>query len=63
MESIYTDLALYDSKNECFRNDAVFLRISQVCDGAVSFEESPIIQKSHIIQKLTHNRGVGVIGQ
>ena len=36
MENIYTDLALYGSKNECVRNDAVFLPISQVCDGMVS---------------------------
>ena len=36
MENIYTDLALYGSKNECVRNDAVFLPISQVCNGTVS---------------------------
>ena len=36
MKNIYTDLALYGRKNECVRNDAVFLPISQVCDGTVS---------------------------
>ena len=36
MESIYTKLALYGSTNECARTDAVFLPISEVCDGTVS---------------------------
>ena len=36
MESIYTELALYGSKNECARTDTVFLPISEVCDGKVS---------------------------
>ena len=36
MESIYTELALYGSKNECDQTDAVFLPISEVCDGTVS---------------------------
>ena len=36
MESIYTELALYDSKNECSRTDTVFLPISEICDGTVS---------------------------
>ena len=36
MESIYTELALYESKNECARTDNVFPLISQVCDGTVS---------------------------
>ena len=36
MESIYAELALYGSKNECARTDAVFLPISEVCDGTVS---------------------------
>ena len=36
MESIYTELALYGSKNECARTDTVFLPISEVCDGTVS---------------------------
>ena len=35
MESIYTELALYGSKNECARTDTVFLPISEVCDGTV----------------------------
>ena len=36
MESIYTELGLYGSKNECARTDIVFLPISEVCDGTVS---------------------------
>ena len=36
MESIYTELALYGSKNECARTDTVFLPISEVCNGTVS---------------------------
>ena len=38
MESIYTELALYGSKNECARTDTVFLPISEVCDGKVSLK-------------------------
>ena len=36
MESIYTELARYGSKNECARTDTVFLPTSEVCDGRVS---------------------------
>ena len=36
MESIYTELALDESKNECARTDTVFLLISEVRDGTVS---------------------------
>jgi hypothetical protein len=36
MESIYTKLALYGSKNECARTDTVFSPVSQVCNGTVS---------------------------
>ena len=36
MESIYTDLALYGSINECARTNTVFLPISEVCDIKVS---------------------------
>ena len=38
MESIYTELALYGSKNECARTDNVFSPISEVCDGTVSLD-------------------------
>ena len=38
MDSIYTKLALYGSKIEGARTDAVFLPISEVCDGMVSHE-------------------------
>ena len=36
MESRYTELALYCTKNKCPRTDPVFLPISEVCDGTVS---------------------------
>ena len=36
MESIFTELALYGSKNECARTAYVFSPISEVCDGTVS---------------------------
>ena len=36
MESIYTQLALYGSNNECARTENVFFPISEVCDGTVS---------------------------
>ena len=36
MECIFTELALYPSKNECARTDTVFLPISEVCDGTVT---------------------------
>ena len=36
MESIYTELALYGSKDECARTDTLFYPISEVCDGKVS---------------------------
>ena len=36
MESIYTELALYSSKNECARTNTVFWPIAEVCDGKVS---------------------------
>ena len=36
MESIYTELALYGSKNECARTDTVLLPTSEVCDCTIS---------------------------
>ena len=50
MESAYTVLALYGSKNVCFRTDTVFLPISEVCDGTVS------------LTAIWLNRGILVIG-
>ena len=40
MESVFTELALFGSKNECARTDIVFLPLSEVCDGKVSLNES-----------------------
>ena len=41
MESTYTKLALYGSKNMCARTDNVFFsHISEVCNGTVSLTES-----------------------
>ena len=42
MESIYIDLALYGSKNECVRTGTVFLPISEVCNGTVSLANRSI---------------------
>ena len=39
-ESIYTELALCGSKNECARTDNVFVLISEVCDGTVTLDIS-----------------------
>ena len=36
MESIYPELALCGSKNECARTDTVFFPISQVCTRGVT---------------------------
>ena len=36
MESIYTELAFYGSKNKCARTDNVYVSITEVCDGMVS---------------------------
>ena len=38
MESIYSKLVLYGSKNKCARTDTVFSPISEVCDGTVSLK-------------------------
>ena len=43
MDSIYTELALYESTNECARTDTVFLPISEVCEGTVSLERLSIL--------------------
>ena len=39
VESIYTELALYWSKDESARTNNVFLPISEVCNGMVSLAE------------------------
>ena len=36
MESIYPELALCGSKNECARTDTVFVHLSEVSEGTVS---------------------------
>ena len=54
MESTYTELALYGSKNECARSDTVFFPISEVCDGTVSLtlleSMNPAVEFYSIIQ-------------
>ena len=58
MESMYTELALYGSKNECARTDNVFSPISEVCYGAVSL----VIQRKevkHMLTILTRQKGGG----
>ena len=41
MESIFTKLALYGSKNDCARTDNDFSPISEVCDGTVCLVTFP----------------------
>ena len=36
MENIYTELALYGSKDEYAKTDNVFIPISEFCNGTVS---------------------------
>ena len=43
MESIYTELALYGSKNECARTANAFFPISEFCDGRVSLRHTGFI--------------------
>ena len=45
MESIYTELALYGSKNECARTENVFFPISEVCDGTISLESGGVVSE------------------
>ena len=48
MESLYTELALYGSKNECARTVKVYLSISEVCDGMVSLLLDKSSKTKHI---------------
>ena len=50
MESIYTELGLYGSKNKCARTDTVFLLISEVCDGTVSLINNHVNIPIHLIK-------------
>ena len=45
---MYTELAFFGSKNECARTDAVFLSVSEVCDGTVSlkWQTAPVLSAS-----------------
>ena len=55
MESIYTELALYSSTNECAMTDTVFLPISEVCDGKVSLDSL-----SHPLYKQTNFKALPI---
>ena len=44
MESIYTELALYGSNNECARADNIYFPISEVCNGMISLMLQYIIE-------------------
>ena len=58
MESIYTELSLYGSKNECARTEPVFIPISEVCAGTVSLIlKLGIVHFSWVIQfnRCLHN--------
>ena len=48
MESIYTELALYGSTNECARTNTIFLTISEVCDSMVSLSEMHLLTRNLI---------------
>ena len=52
MESIYIELALYGSKNECARTENVFSPISEVCNSTVSLRVDPILA---VRLELTHD--------
>ena len=39
MKSIYPELALCGSKNECATTDTVFFRISETSNGTISLED------------------------
>ena len=56
-EYIYTELALYGSNNEFARTDAVFLPISEVCDGTVSFYKKawPNVKNSVVVGNSNDN--------
>ena len=58
MESIYTELALYDSKNYCARTDTVFLPISEVCNGTVSLSIPEVIKAQRKFTYLLGNKYV-----
>jgi hypothetical protein len=45
MDSIYPELALYGSKNECARTATVFFPVSQVCARGVTLTEITKIPK------------------
>ena len=62
MESIYTELALYGSKDESARTANVFLTISKVCDGMVSLGLSQAnIRNTFFDQSSPRHREVGVL--
>ena len=46
---MYTELALYGSKNECASTDNVFSPISEVCDGTVSLRNAKVGELQLII--------------
>ena len=48
MKSIYTELALYGSKNESARNDNVLCPISEICNSMVSLKELQVFSISVI---------------
>ena len=44
MESRYTKLALYGSKDLCAKSDTIFFPISEVCNGTVSLTKKDNIE-------------------
>ena len=50
MESKYTELTCYGSKNECARTDTVFIPITEVRDGTVSLGNSFQYESAHLVR-------------
>ena len=52
MKSIYTELALYLSKNKCAMTDNVFSPISEVCNGTVSLNSHIFFWQNKFLKSL-----------
>ena len=62
MKSIYTELDLYGSKNECARTENVFSPISEVCYGTVYLWVFTKRWSPAICLHLRHLAGLQLIG-
>ena len=55
IKSIFSNLALYSSKNECARTDPVFSPISQLCTRGVTLTEVSMCRSTQV-QKYTRTQ-------